>query len=142
MHEEIWGGGDNLECKTASLINERLFDYSGTGEGKGCTELRGRGGRTCAEPFRTPFMKWTSCSMVPTASLGRKYCSLDVLRMMTEGTGTSLRGGGEERNTGLCENFGWISLHRHTIVVLCVQVRLGPPLPSEPRRFHLLCKRC
>ncbi|TNN44392.1 hypothetical protein EYF80_045419 [Liparis tanakae] len=29
--------------------------------------------------------------MLSTGSPGRKYCSLDVLRMMTEGTATSLR---------------------------------------------------
>lgn len=47
---------------------------------------------TCAEPFKTPLMNWTSCSMVSIGSLGRKYCSLDVLRMITEGTVTSLGG--------------------------------------------------
>lgn len=67
------------------------------------------GGRTCAEPFRTLLMKWTSCSMVPTASLGRKYCSLEVLRMMTEGTATSLREG--EETQVYTRRWGW---HHHT----------------------------
>lgn len=46
--------------------------------------------QTCTEPFKTPVMNWTSCSMVSVGSAGRKYCSLDVFRMMTEGTATSL----------------------------------------------------
>lgn len=50
----------------------------------------GGGIQTCTEPFKTPVMNWTSCSMVSVGSPGRKYCSLDVLRMMTEGTATSL----------------------------------------------------
>lgn len=85
-------------------MNGDWRDYNGTegGERLRRAEYASRhadgeeeGARTCAEPFRTLWMKWTSCSMVPTASLGRKYCSLDVLRMITEGTATSL-GEGEE----------------------------------------------
>ena len=46
---------------------------------------------TGAVPSRTLLMKFTNFSMVSTGSLGRKYCSLEVLRMMTLGTVTSLR---------------------------------------------------
>ena len=64
----------------------------------------GRGGEkkiwTCAEPFKTLLMNWTSCSMVSIGSLGRKYCSLDVLRMITEGTVTSLRKKNKTRKHG------------------------------------------
>lgn len=84
--------------KTTSVIT--MVQHKGKG-GEGCTELnaetKSRRGReeekiwTCAEPFKTPLMNWTSCSMVSIGSLGRKYCSLDVLRMITEGTVTSLR---------------------------------------------------
>lgn len=56
--------------------------------GRGEEEVGGI--QTCTEPFKTPVMNWTSCSMVSVGSPGRKYCSLDVLRMMTEGTATSL----------------------------------------------------
>ncbi len=59
---------------------------------------------TCAEPFKTLLMNWTSCSMLSIGSLGRKYCSLDVLRIITEGTVTSLR---ETRNTA----FSRLNLH-------------------------------
>lgn len=42
--------------------------------------------------------------MVPIYSVGRKNCSLDVFRMMTEGTGISLRGG--ERNADFRSRLG------------------------------------
>lgn len=100
--------GVDLECEATCLINEEYrCDYSGTTQG----ERRGEKLRwaerintnwdqegekkekmqTCAEPFKTPLINWTSCSMVSVGSPGRKYCSLDVLRMITEGTATSLQ---------------------------------------------------
>lgn len=51
--------------------------------------------------------------MVPTASPGRKYCSLEVLRMITEGTATSLREG--EEMQVLHKKFGLASLDRNTL---------------------------
>lgn len=105
----------DLKCEATCLINEDFWcDYNcttlGEGGGKRYTGLNastetgkggeGRGERkiwTCAEPFKTLLMNWTSCSMVSIGSPGRKYCSLDVLRMITEGTVTSL----ENRKTQL-----------------------------------------
>lgn len=72
----VQAGGERLE--RAAFAKRRTEDEEGR--------------RTCAEPFSTLLMKWTSCSMVPINSLGRKNCSLDVLRMITEGTAISLGG--------------------------------------------------